>query len=152
MLAALVAAALIPGSFSSAGEEKVVVSRPGTVFHRAGSGDVRGRGVEKPLDRALATGYTPCHVCYASQTSAGRVSGTAAGGAVAAATGRGNGGGRPTTGTTSAQPSGFQYGSLQRRYLDKEVKDPYGDLETLRGRRLEQGAYGDDVKGGHYSR
>ena len=66
LLAAVVAVALMSGAPARAGEDKVLVSRPGTVFHKAGASDVRGHGVEKSLDSALAAGYTPCRVCFAA--------------------------------------------------------------------------------------
>jgi len=56
--------ALTPGPALADQSEQVVVTRPGVVFHRAGSDDVRGRGFEKPIDMAIESGYTPCRVCF----------------------------------------------------------------------------------------
>ena len=132
---------MLPGGQAGADEEKVVVSRPGTVFHKAGSSDIRGRGVEKGLDAAMAAGYQPCRVCYAKEAAASRLAGASTG--AAAVTGlAGNGNGQPSA--PSAQPQGLQIGSLGHRSLRGEVKDPYSDLGTIRTPSKEQGAYGDD--------
>ena len=143
LLAAVFVAAVLPGVFMGADEEKVVVSRPGTVFHKPGSTDIRGRGVEKSLDVAMAAGYQPCHVCYAREASASRLTGASAG-AAATSFGRGHGGGRPSPGTSLVQPAGLQVGSLHQPRAGKTVKDPYEDLDTIRFPAKEQGAYGED--------
>lgn len=144
LLAAVFVAAVLPGTWVGADEEKVVVSRPGTVFHMAGSTDIRGRGVEKSLDAAMTAGYQPCHVCYARQVSASRLSGASAGAAAAAGFGRGHGGGLPLPGTSVVQPAGLQIGSLYQPHVDKTVKDPYEELDTIRFPAKEQGAYGEE--------
>ena len=60
----LLAFAIVAPGLSRGDDESVVVSRPGVVFHKPGSSDVRGRGHEKELARALATGYVPCEKCF----------------------------------------------------------------------------------------
>ncbi|SRR5258706_503669 len=150
-LAAAVALALIPGASALAGEDKVLVSRPGTVFHKAGATDVRGRGVEKSLDSALAAGYTPCRVCFARDTSASSLAGRTGTGAAVASTGSGKGGG-PNVGPAANQPNGLQFASSHHDYLEKAVRNPYDGLDTITFAGHEQGAYGEDVKGGHYIR
>ncbi len=149
LLAAVCVAAVLPGAMVGADEEKVVVSRPGTVFHRAGSADIRGRGVEKSLDVAMAAGYQPCHVCFAKEASASQLAGASTGSAAQAGLGRAGGNGHPSPGTT-AQPAGLKIGSLQHTYLDKHVKDPYEDLETIRFPAKDQGAYSEDSLSPYY--
>ncbi len=61
----LPAVAILAPELSRGDDAIVVVSRPGVVFHKAGSGDVRGRGHEKTLAGALAKGYVPCERCFA---------------------------------------------------------------------------------------
>lgn len=143
VLAAVVVAAMLPGAMVGADEEKVVVSRPGTVFHRAGASDVRGRGVEKGLDAAMAAGYQPCRVCFAKEASASRVTGASTGAAALAASGRGHGYGHGPS-STSGQPLGVQVGSLGLRSIKGEVQDPYEDLRTIRKPSKEQGAYSEE--------
>jgi len=143
VLAAVVVAAMLPGAMVGADEEKVVVSRPGTVFHRAGASDIRGRGFEKGLDAAMAAGYQPCRVCFATEASASRVTGASTGAAALAASGRGHGYGH-TPSSTSGQPLGLQVGSLGHRSLEGQVKDPYEDLRTIRNPSKEQGAYSEE--------
>lgn len=151
LVAAVVVAAMLPGGQAGADEEKVVVSRPGTVFHRAGSSDIRGRGVEKGLDVAMAAGYQPCRVCYAKEAGASRLEGASAG-ATLSSSGKGNGGGHPSP--PSAQPQGLQFGVLGHKAVPDAVQDPYRDLHTIRTPSKEQGAYGEESEyprpGGYY--
>ena len=140
LLAAVVLAAMLPGGMVGADEEKVVVSRPGTVFHRVGSADIRGRGIEKSLGVAMAAGYQPCHVCFAREASASRVTGASTGAAAQAGMGRGHGYGNAPS-SSSGQPSGLQSGSLGRRSPEGGVENPYEDLGTIRRPAKEQGAY-----------
>lgn len=143
LLAAVAVAAMLPGGMVGADEEKVVVSRPGTVFHRVGSADIRGRGVEKSLEVAMATGYQPCHVCFAREASASRVTGASTGAAAQGSMGRGHGYGNAPS-STSGQPSGLQFGSLGYRHPEGSVENPYEDLDTIRRPGKEQGAYTED--------
>jgi hypothetical protein len=141
---------MLPGGQLGADEEKVVVSRPGTVFHRAGSSDIRGQGVEKGLDVAMAAGYQPCRVCYAKQAAPSTMAGTSGGATVSGAAKGGNG--HPSA--PSAQPSGVQYGTLGHRSHEGEQLDPYENLRTIRTPSKEQGAYGEEFEyprhGGYY--
>lgn len=142
---------MLPGGQVGADEEKVVVSRPGTVFHRAGSSDIRGQGVEKGLDAAMAAGYQPCRVCYAKQAAASKLVGSSGGATVS---GSSNGGGGRPSPPASAQPQGLQFGTLSHKSLDGESKDPYESLRTIRTASKEQGAYGEEFEyprhGGYY--
>ncbi|HEU4401682.1 MAG TPA: hypothetical protein VFT43_06215, partial [Candidatus Polarisedimenticolia bacterium] len=120
-------------------EATVMVSRPGVVFHRAGSSDLRGRGFEKTVSQALAAGYVPCRVCFASNAALSRVaSGTAAGGAAAA-----SGQSALSTGTTTSSTStSSSYAPPRLRGLDKGViRDPYADPVTATGRIADQSGY-----------
>ena len=118
-----------------------MVSRPGVVFHKVGSADIRGRGVEKTLDAAMAAGYIPCQVCFAREASASRLMSPTSGGAATATFGPGGGKGHPSPGSTSLQPSGIKIGTLQHAYHDDAVEDPYADLRTIRTPVRQQGAY-----------
>jgi hypothetical protein len=149
LLAAVVVAAMLPGGMVGADEEKVVVSRPGTVFHRVGSTDVRGRGVEKNLGVAMAAGYQPCHVCFAREASASRVMGASTGAAAQAGMGQGHGYGNGPS-SSSGQPSGLQIGSLGHGPREGSVEDPYEDLDTIRRPGKEQGAYTEDSYYPHF--
>lgn len=149
LLAAVVAAAMLPGGMVGADEEKVVVSRPGTVFHRVGSADIRGRGVEKSLEVAMAAGYQPCHVCFARETSASRVTGASTGAAAQGSMGRGHGFGNGPS-SSSGQPSGLQIGLLGYRHHEGNVQNPYEDLDTIRNPGKEQGAYSEESYFPHY--
>ncbi len=151
LLAAVVLAAMLPGGMVGADEEKVVVSRPGTVFHRIGSADIRGRGVEKSLEVAMAAGYQPCHVCFAREASASLVTGASTGAAAQAGMGRGHGYGNGPS-SSSGQPSGLQIGSLGQRTKEGSVENPYEDLDTIRNPGKEQGAYSEDIYFPHYGR
>ena len=141
---------MLPGGQLGADEEKVVVSRPGTVFHRAGSSDIRGQGVEKGLDVAMSAGYQPCRVCYATK-AAPSTTAVASGGATVSGA-RGGGNGHPSA--PSAQPSGVQFGTLSHRSHEGEQEDPYANLRTIRTPGKEQGAYGEEFEyprpGGYY--
>ena len=66
---ALVIATFLPVPVVADGDDGVVVSRPGVVFHKAGSSDIRGKGHGKSLSSALAAGYSPCKVCFGRQVS-----------------------------------------------------------------------------------
>src|SRR5262245_42166600 len=64
--------AVLPALAADSESGKVLVTRPGVVFHKAGAEDVRGRGVERTMDSALEAGYAPCPVCFAKEISAAR--------------------------------------------------------------------------------
>lgn len=151
LLAAVVVAAMLPGGQVGADEEKVVVSRPGTVFHRAGSSDIRGQGIEKSVDVAMAAGYQPCRVCFAKQAASSTLVGASGGATVSGSSS--DSGGRPSP-PASVQPSGLQFGTLSHRSHNGETKDPYEDLRTIRTPSKEQGAYGEEFEyprpGGYY--
>ena len=152
LLAAFAVAVVLPGTFTGADEEKVVVSRPGIVFHKLGSSDVRGRGVEKTLDAAMTAGYIPCHVCFAREASASRLTSPTNGAAAAATFGHGNVNGHPAPGTTYVQPNGIRIGTLGVAGKHDAVKDPYADLRTIRTPVREQGAYEENCLTGYCDR
>src|SRR5436309_16112087 len=64
--------ALIPVLAADSQGSNVVVTRPGVVFHKLGADDVRGHSVEKTVDAALESGYTPCPVCFAKEIAGAR--------------------------------------------------------------------------------
>ena len=84
----LAIATFLPAPVLADGDDGVVVSRPGVVFHKAGSSDIRGKGHGKSLSAALATGYSPCKVCFGRQVSVDlRGAGAAGGSATSSAMG-----------------------------------------------------------------
>jgi hypothetical protein len=129
---------------AGADEPMVVVSRPGTVFHLAGSSDIRGRGHSRAISEALAAGYSPCPSCFASEARTSRAltvststaatslsSGTALVAVAPAAA---------TLGPITA-PFGLKQGTSYRVSFGDAKRDPYGDLDTIRNPGAEQGAY-----------
>ena len=141
--AVLAAAALLmalPAPPTVADETTVVVSRPGTVFHRAGSDDVRGRGFTKTLESALAAGYTPCSVCFAASSGKSAASPAAAGGG-ARTEGAGYGV-PPKSVVTQTQPFGLRQPNSHRSHLEKNaVRNPWEGPDTISNPGYEQGAY-----------
>ena len=65
---ALGVVAVIPALVLADEGETVTVTRPGVVFHAAGSNDFRGRGVERSIGAAINAGYTPCRVCFGARS------------------------------------------------------------------------------------
>jgi hypothetical protein len=142
MAAVLALAAVVPSPAAGDDGDKVVVSRPGVVFHAVGSGDLRGRGFEKTRDEALTSGYSPCPICFASKIAAAtptsglsaRVAATSAGGRV----------GLPPhlIPAPVAQPFGLRcFPSRGGSSTRSAVKNPYREPETIRNPGMEQGAY-----------
>src|SRR5262245_41504218 len=66
---ALALLAVLPALAGDAPADQVVVTKPGVVFHKAGAGDIRGRGLDRTVDSALEAGYAPCPVCFAKEIS-----------------------------------------------------------------------------------
>ncbi len=147
-LAGLVAI-VVTAAFASEGE-MVVVSRPGVVFHKLGGGDIRGRGFEKPIDQALASGYVPCAFCFARSASAGLKSGATLGAAGASSVSIRSIGLPPgLRGTTpTLQPFGVRFGALHAPGLERlALRDPFEPVSTILNPAKEQGAYGTPGKG-----
>ena len=143
-LAAVMAlAAVVPSPAAGDDGDKVVVSRPGVVFHAAGSNDVRGRGTEKSREEALASGYTPCPTCFAARTVPVASSSVA----LAARVGAASSGGRlgypgHQIPAPLAQPFGLRcFPSRGGAGTRAAVKNPYREPETIRNPGHEQGAY-----------
>ncbi len=141
----LAVAALLPGTALADDDSSVVVTRPGVVFHKVGSGDVRGRGHEKSLENALAAGYTPCKICFGKDLSVDvRAAGAGSSAANGGYTGRGVVFSTSTQTVTVSQPFGLR-GSSGRgiRGASKAIPNPYTLCHvSLRFPGLEQGAYG----------
>ncbi|MGH9749364.1 MAG: hypothetical protein ACRD5D_07085 [Candidatus Polarisedimenticolia bacterium] len=136
-------AVLVSAPPASADEERVVVSRPGTVFHKPGSADLRGRGHERTLGAAFAAGYAPCHLCYAPAAKSGRTStGTLAGAASGSLTTTGGFAIVLSQGSVET-PFGLKQGVGEQSGPRRAGgRDPYDDLATIRNPGAEQGAYG----------
>ena len=140
---------LVIAAFPSApvvadGDDGVVVSRPGVVFHKAGSSDIRGKGHGKSLSDALAAGYSPCKDCFGREVS---VNMRGAGAAGAAATSSVMGGqlfslaGKSSS--TISQPFGLK--AQPRRGgkgAARSIRNPYCGQRTIQFPGYEQGAYG----------
>ncbi len=113
-------------------EDQVVITRPGVVFHKAGSGDVRGKSVAKTVDAALESGYTPCRVCFGKELG-GNVLGSmdlAAGGAAEGAGEASTSVAAPPSSTVT-QPFGVKTRSTGgvKKSVDA-ARDPYDQPET----------------------
>jgi len=143
-MAAAIALALlvvIPAVAGDSQGERVVVTKPGVVFHKVGSGDIRGHAVEKTVDSALESGYAPCPVCFAKEISLART-GTAevmGGATVASITGEAIP--APPVSTVT-QPFGLRYARNVYSHGHRDaIKSPYEDVYTVVPGRSEQGAY-----------
>lgn len=147
ILAALVVAVfgaiplLMIGS-ASADETTVVVSRPGTVFHLAGSPDIRGRGHSKAISEALAAGYTPCPSCFAREAKTSRALTVSTSGSTSLSVGTSLVSSAPAAQLGPiTSPFGLKQGTSYRVSFGDAGRDPYGDLDTIRNPGAEQGAY-----------
>ena len=122
---------------------KVVVTKPGVVFHKAGSDDLRGRAVERTIDAALEAGYSPCPMCFAKELSVARSAEIQGGAATAQFASSADAVPSPPVSTVS-QPFGLHYASNKNAGSQRGgVKNPYEDLLIVIPGRAEQGAYGD---------
>jgi hypothetical protein len=138
---ALGVVALIPVLAGESQGDHVLVTKPGVVFHKVGSGDIRGRGVEKTIDGALEAGYTPCPVCFAKEIQAARTGTTAKSGAAVASYGATADGLPSPPIVTVTQPFGMRFASDHTRSPKDAVRNPYEDLTSVVQGRAEQGAY-----------
>jgi sulfite exporter TauE/SafE len=135
--------ALLPAFADESQGDRVVVTRPGVVFHKAGAEDIRGRAVEKTVDAALEAGYMPCPVCFAKEITAARAGSTALPGAAATAT-FGDGSIPAPPVSTVVQPFGLRFATNAFRSSPKEaIQNPYDDLYRVVPGRAEQGAFGE---------
>lgn len=144
LVVASIAAFALPAVSTVADETMVVVSRPGTVFHKAGSSDIRGRGHEKPLAEALDNGYSPCPICFASEAKSGRISAPAAifTGFNSGRVGTDAVAALPAPGSGSSLPFGLRFGRPQTgRVIGEAGRDPYGNVSVVWNPGPEQGAY-----------
>ncbi len=140
---ALAIAAFLPAPVVADGDDSVVVSRPGVVFHKAGSGDIRGKGHEKSLTAALASGYSPCKVCFGRQISV-ELRGAGAAGVSATSSAFGGPGFTPPGLSTSTISQPFGLRAQQRRGgsgAAHAIRNPYMEV-AMRFPGFEQGAYG----------
>jgi hypothetical protein len=141
---AVAVAVVLPGVALGDDDSTVVVSRPGVVYHRVGSGDLRGQGMQKSLADAQAAGYIPCPVCFAKETGSSVQIGSphvAAGTAGSTAQVVHLGNGRSTV--SVAQPFGLKAFVSGRAHPQQGyVRNPYEDPMTIKSRGREQGAYG----------
>ena len=139
---ALGVVALIPVVAGESQGDQVSVTKPGVVFHKVGSSDIRGRSVEKTVDGALEAGYTPCPVCFAKEIQTAKTATTARSGAAAASYGASTDGIPAPPVTTVSQPFGFRYAEDHTGSPKDSVRNPYDELYTVVNGRAEQGAYG----------
>ncbi len=128
----------------------MVVTRPGVVFHRVGSTDVRGHGVEKGLDQALSAGYIPCRVCFGKATGIVPLMSP-----TALSTSTLHGGQHvilppgQSGSTVISQPNGVKSGVLYESGVGRGgVRNPYDPVHTITQPGKDQGAYGGQAGGG----
>ena len=135
--------AVLPAIAADNAGDKVLVTRPGVVFHKAGAEDVRGRGVERTMDSALEAGYAPCPVCFAKEISAARDAKPALPGGAAIASSTESIPAPPVS--TVTQPFGFRIAStrLIAHPGQGAIRNPYESLVTVVPGRKSQGAYGE---------
>lgn len=139
---ALGVVALIPVVAGESQGDHVLVTKPGVVFHKTGSEDIRGRGVEKTIDGALEAGYTPCPVCFAKEIQAAKTGTLVKSGGAATASFGATADGIPAPPvSTVSQPFGVRFASDHTRGPKDTVRNPYDDLYTVVQGRAEQGAY-----------
>ena len=133
--------ALIPVIAADSQGSNVVVTRPGVVFHKVGADDIRGHSVERTVDAALESGYTPCPVCFAKEIAAARSGSVEIPGAAAAAAYGALSIPAPPVGTVS-QPFGLRFATSRFGHPPKDaIKNPYDDQNQVVPGRAEQGAF-----------
>jgi len=121
--------------------DKVVVTKPGVVFHKTGSGDIRGRAVERTVDSALESGYAPCPVCFAKELSLARAGAPDVIGGAATASYTGEAIPAPPV-STVAQPFGIRYATSVYSHARRDaIRSPYEDVYSVIPGRGEQGAF-----------
>lgn len=137
--------AVLPAIATADDSGNVVVTRPGVVFHRAGAGDIRGRGFEKSIDSALEAGYSPCPICFAKEISAARGSSVGLPGAAATAEVTVVGEAIPAPpSSTVTQPFGIRFASSRFGNASREaIRNPYEQMIKVVPGREEQGAFGE---------
>jgi len=141
MAVALGVVALIPVLAGESQGDQVVVTKPGVVFHKVGSEDIRGRGVGKTIDGALEAGYTPCPSCFAKEIQAAKTGTMAKSGAATASYGASGESIPAPPVSTVTQPFGLRYASDHTGSAKDGIRNPYDELYTVVQGRSEQGAY-----------
>jgi hypothetical protein len=132
--------AVVPAVAGDAPADKVVVTKPGVVFHKAGASDIRGRAVDKSVDAAIESGYAPCPVCFARELSVARSTDLINGGAPTMIFGIESIPSPPTS--TVLQPFGVRYATQADAHVGKDaIRNPYEDLYHVVPGRAEQGAF-----------
>lgn len=146
LVMAFLVVALVP-VVSQGDDDMVAVGRPGVLFHKVGSKDIRGHAYGKSVSEAVAAGYAPCPICFAKSASFASLR-PAGGGMFTASPGFLRNGVIVSPGqrnlTPLSQPFGLRPGALHGGGLAKgAVPDPYVLNQTHRiNPVLEQGAYG----------
>jgi len=144
-VAGLVAAASVAALFA-AEDDTVVITRPGVVFHKTGSSDLHGRGIERSLSRAQATGYVPCPICFSKTASATPDRGVSSTTLLSRVTAAGVIGLPPGLGrmaTPITQPEGTKGGVAAGGARGHEgIRDPFEAPRTVTNPARDQGAYG----------
>ena len=142
LAAVLALAAVVPSPAAGDDGDKVVVSRPGVVFHTIGSGDLRGRGFEKTREEALASGYSPCPICFASKSAPATPASALSARVATTSSSGGFGLAHHRIPDAVAQPFGLRcFPSRGGSSFRAAVKNPYREPETIRNPGPEQGAY-----------
>ncbi len=140
VVVALGLVALVPVAALSDQGSAVVVTRPGVVFHKAGSSDVRGRGFEKSSDEAIEAGYIPCPNCFGKQVGSVSNVGRGLGSGALSVAFTINAVTAPPVGTIT-QPFGVRTFGRGRASGVKGIRDPYQQPDTIQSTGFEQGAF-----------
>lgn len=142
---ALTLAAVLPAFAGDAQGDNVVVTKPGVVFHKSGSTDIRGRGTDRTIDAALEAGYTPCPICFAKEIAAARGVSPDLKGGSSMATFAGKAQGVPDPPVSNVtQPFGLRVSSTRfNGYPRDAIRNPYDELMQVIPGRYEQGAFGE---------
>lgn len=126
-------------------DETVLITRPGVVFHKAGSSDFHGRGVERSLSQAQATGYVPCGVCFGKTMSAMTTRNGLSTSLLDRAVGTSAAAFPPGLArmtTVATQPNGTKSSGLYGSGHGREaIHDPFEAPRTIQRPAKEQGAY-----------
>lgn len=137
---ALAVLAVVPAVAGDA-DDSVVVTKPGVVFHKAGSSDIRGKAVDRTIDAALESGYSPCPTCFAKELAVARGTRDGLTGGAAIATSAASDGPPVPPVSTVSQPFGVRYATRPNPDRAGGIRDPYADSYTFISGRSEQGAY-----------
>ncbi len=136
----LVMTAVPPAPLADDADDRVIVTRPGVVFHKIDGDDIRGTGVTKSIDAALESGYTPCRVCFGKELGSMRPGSQRSGaGGPGVVLGEASVSIPAPPSSTVMQPFGVKIGNPHKG-RSKGLRNPYDTPET-RNFTIEHGAF-----------